>query len=127
MKIINEFPKGKMMLGNHSLLYSVFRNLLENAIFYSKGTRVTVRLDGENEWEYRISVEDDGVGVDSMHLARIFERFYRVDKGRSRKIGGTGLGLSIVKNAVNLHGGSIKAVPVSPSGLRFELTLAKES
>lgn len=127
IKIINNFPEGKMVLGNHALLYSVFRNLLENAIFYSKGTRVTVNLDGENEWEYRISVEDDGVGVDSMHLARIFERFYRVDKGRSRKIGGTGLGLSIVKNAVNLHGGVIKAVPGTPSGLRFELTLAKES
>ena len=75
---------------------------------------------------YWISVEDDGVGIDNVHMTRIFERFYRVDKGRSRKIGGTGLGLSIVKNAVNLHGGSIRAVSASPSGLRFEFTLSKE-
>ena len=101
-------------------------SLLENAIFYSKGTTVTVSLDKEDGGQYWISVEDDGVGVDSVHLTRIFERFYRVDKGRSRKIGGTGLGLSIVKNAVNLHGGSIRAVSAKPSGLRFEFTLSKE-
>ena len=127
MQIINDFPEEKEIMGNHSLLYSIFRNLLENAIFYSKGTKVTVRLVEENDREYRISIEDDGVGIDSMHLPRIFERFYRIDKGRSRKIGGTGLGLSIVRNAVCLHGGTIKAVPVTPSGLRFEFTLAKES
>lgn len=127
MEIINEFPEGKEILGNRSLLYSIFRNLLENALFYSKGTKVTVSLEGESELEYCIFIEDDGVGIDSMHLARIFERFYRVDKGRSRKLGGTGLGLSIVKNAVNLHGGVIRAVSVVPSGLRFEFTLAKES
>lgn len=126
MRIVNDFPEGKEIVGNRNLLYSVFRNLLENAIFYSKGTAVTVSLDKEDGWQYWVSVEDDGVGVDSVHLTRIFERFYRVDKGRSRKIGGTGLGLSIVKNAVNLHGGSIRAVSAKPSGLRFEFTLSKE-
>lgn len=125
MSIINRFPSGRNIVGNWSLLYSVFRNLLENAIFYSKGDRVTIWLAGENDKEYSIVVEDNGVGVDSVHLTRIFERFYRVDKGRSRKIGGTGLGLSIVKNAVNLHGGSIRAVQAEPSGLRFEFTLSK--
>ena len=126
MHIVSKFPSGKEIVGNRNLLYSVFRNLLENAIFYSKGTTVTVSLDNEDGGQYWISVEDDGVGVDSVHLTRIFERFYRVDKGRSRKIGGTGLGLSIVKNAVNLHGGSIRAVSAKPSGLRFEFTLSKE-
>ena len=126
MHIVSKFPSGKEIVGNRNLLYSVFRNLLENAIFYSKGTTVTVSLDKEDGGQYWISVEDDGVGVDSVHLTRIFERFYRVDKGRSRKIGGTGLGLSIVKNAVNLHGGSIRAVSAKPSGLRFEFTLSKE-
>ncbi|HIZ85248.1 MAG TPA: hypothetical protein IAC04_02020 [Candidatus Coprenecus stercoravium] len=127
MSIVNKFPSGRMIKGNPNLLYSIFRNLLENAVFYSKGTVVTISLDGEDEGYYSVSVEDDGVGVDSVHLTRIFERFYRVDKGRSRKIGGTGLGLSIVKNAVAMHGGTIKAMPVEPSGLRFEFTLAKES
>lgn len=127
LAIINNFPAERDIFGNHSLLYSIFRNLLENAIFYSKGTKVTVSLVSEDESGYELSIEDDGVGIDSVHLDRIFERFYRVDKGRSRKIGGTGLGLSIVKNAVNLHGGTIKAVPVSPSGLRFEFSLARRS
>ena len=125
MQIVNGFPEGREIVGNRNLLYSVFRNLLENAIFYSKGTTVRVSLDREDEKRYWISVEDDGVGIDSMHMTRIFERFYRVDKGRSRKIGGTGHGLSIVKNAVNLHGGTIKAMPAVPSGLRFEFTLEK--
>ena len=114
MRIVNDFPGGKEIIGNRSLLYSIFRNLLENAIFYSKGTTVKVSLDKEDSTMYWISVEDDGVGIDNVHMTRIFERFYRVDKGRSRKIGGTGLGLSIVKNAVNLHGGSIRAVSAAP-------------
>ena len=126
VQIINNFPEDKAIYGNHTLLYSIFRNLLENAIFYSKGTRVSIDLLREDDREYEISIEDDGVGIENVHLARIFERFYRVDKGRSRKIGGTGLGLSIVKNAVNLHGGTIRAVPVVPSGLRFDFTLSKK-
>ena len=126
MHIINNFPPGMDIVGNKSLLYSVFRNLLENAIFYSKGTEVRITLEAFDGKEYSISIEDNGVGIDGVHLTRIFERFYRVDKGRSRKIGGTGLGLSIVKNAVNLHGGTIKALPAIPSGLRFEFTLSKE-
>ena len=126
MQIVNRFPSGMDIMGNKSLLYSVFRNLLENAIFYSKGTEVTVSLDAYDGKFYHISIQDNGVGIDGVHLTRIFERFYRVDKGRSRKIGGTGLGLSIVKNAVNLHGGTIKAMPAVPSGLRFEFTLSKD-
>ena len=80
MRIVSSFPSGREIVGNRNLLYSVFRNLLENAIFYSKGTTVTVSLDKEDGGQYWISVEDDGVGVDSVHLTRIFERFYRVDK-----------------------------------------------
>jgi signal transduction histidine kinase len=111
--------------GNHSLLYSVFRNLTDNAIAYAgEGTRIelTAREDG-NQWHFSFS--DNGVGVPREHLSRLFERFYRVDKGRSRKMGGTGLGLAIVKNAVIIHGGSITADNNPEGGLRFDFTLKK--
>lgn len=127
MRIINNIPSGLVMTGNRSLLYSVFHNLLENALFYSKGTKVTIELTDDGDSTYEISVADDGVGIDKIHLDRIFERFYRIDKGRSRKLGGTGLGLSIVKNAINLHGGVIKARQVVPHGLEFIFTLSKKS
>lgn len=126
IRIIDNLPAGLQLYGNRELLYSIFHNLIENAIFYSKGTKVVIGLSGEDADSYELSVADDGVGIAKIHLERIFERFYRIDKGRSRKLGGTGLGLSIVKNAVNLHGGTIIARQADPTGLEFVFTLSKK-
>lgn len=125
MSFVNKLPDGISVRGNHSLLYSVFRNLTDNAIAYA-GTGTTVMLtvkDEGDKWHFTFS--DNGVGVPYEHLARLFERFYRVDKGRSRKMGGTGLGLAIVKNAVLLHGGTINVRNSDTGGLVFDFTLRK--
>lgn len=113
--------------GNNSLLYSIFRNLVDNSLHYA-GTDITITINcyrSDNEFYY-FSYSDDGIGVDDKHLSRIFERFYRVDKGRSRKLGGTGLGLAIVKNAVAMHGGRITAKKHAGGGLEFLFTFKKD-
>lgn len=123
----NLLPDNLVVEGNSSLLYSIFRNLTDNAIAYA-GTGVTIRLTcfREDDTKYYFSFSDTGVGVPPEHLNRLFERFYRVDKGRSRKMGGTGLGLAIVKNAVLLHGGTIFAKNNPKGGLEFVFTLKKQ-
>ena len=78
-----------------------------------------------NEDSCLISFEDDGRGVEDDQLPRLFERFYRVDKGRSRRMGGTGLGLAIVKHAVQFHGGNVSVTNRAEGGLRFEFSLQK--
>ena len=118
-----DMPKEMIIHGNAGLIYSTFRNLTDNAIAYA-GANTHIELKacrGQGCWHFVFS--DDGVGVAEEHLSRLFERFYRVDKGRSRKMGGTGLGLAIVKNAVRVHGGSISVSNNSDGGLRFEFTL----
>ena len=125
--VIDSLKKGIQLKGNYSLLYSIFRNLMDNAIAYA-GTdiRISISCFREDENFYYFSFADTGIGVPAEHLNRLFERFYRVDKGRSRKLGGTGLGLAIVKNAVIIHGGSISAKNSQSGGLEFVFTLAKE-
>lgn len=118
-----EIPASIPVRGNSELLYSIFRNLTDNAIAYAgMNTHIIIcaSLKG-NRWHFTFS--DDGVGVDAKHLPRLFERFYRVDKGRSRKLGGTGLGLAIVKNAVRVHGGNIMVRNNDGGGLCFDFTL----
>ncbi len=109
--------------GNHSLLSSIFRNLTENSLAYSGGKNIYVSLLSHAQGFYQICFEDDGCGVEEEKLSRLFERFYRVDKGRSRQSGGTGLGLSIVKHAVLFHGGTISVSNRPAGGLRFVFTL----
>jgi len=123
MQLTIDFNERVMVNGNLSLLGSIFRNLTENAISYSEGKTIHIALAENNHKFCRIIFEDDGIGIDEKNLPRIFERFYRVDKGRSRSKGGTGLGLAIVKHAVLFHGGSITASNRPEGGLRFEFTL----
>lgn len=112
--------------GNNSLLYSIFRNLTDNAIAYAgEGAHITIHCYMQDSSFYYFSFSDSGIGVSEEHLNRLFERFYRVDKGRSRKIGGTGLGLAIVKNAVLYHKGEIVAKNRAQGGLEFLFTLRK--
>lgn len=125
--IVNDVKGPLEMSGNPSLLEAIFSNLIDNAIAYSGGTTVKIALISEDERKIVVNVADDGSGVAAEHLPRLFERFYRIDKGRSRAAGGTGLGLSIVKNAVALHGGTITAENVATGGLRFRITLSRRS
>ena len=120
-----DFNEQVIINGNISLIGSIFRNLTENAITYSEGKNIYISLLKNNNTECQIRFEDDGKGVEPEQLSRLFERFYRVDKGRSRQMGGTGLGLAIVKHAVQFHGGTITAEIRPNGGLRFEFSLKK--
>ena len=120
-------PGDPTVFGNNSLLYSIFRNLYDNAIAYAgENIKITVNCYKEDPKYYYFSFSDNGVGIPEEHINRIFERFYRVDKGRSRKIGGTGLGLSIVKNGVNFHKGQISPKSSPGKGVTFFFTLKKK-
>ena len=101
------FEEQVVIEGNLSLIASIFRNLTENAIAYSGGKNIFISLIENNEHECCIRFEDDGVGVEEKQLPRLFERFYRVDKARSRAKGGSGLGLAIAKEMVEAHQGTI--------------------
>ena len=125
--VVNKLPSEVILTGSSSLLYSIFRNLTDNAIAYAgNDIQITINCFREDEKFYYFSFSDTGVGVPEEHLNRLFERFYRADKGRSRKLGGTGLGLAIVKNAVLFHGGTIFAKNMPKGGLEFVFTLKKD-
>lgn len=123
MTVVVDIPEHIMVCGNELLLGMLFANLITNAVRYSSGTRIDIRYAGECDGRYSFTFSDDGVGVPDDAVEYIFERFFRVDKGRSRRLGGTGLGLSIVRNAVRFHGGEITARNIKPHGLQFDITI----
>ncbi|MBP3548138.1 MAG: sensor histidine kinase [Alistipes sp.] len=125
MRVNISLPDSMPIKGNSTLLMSIMKNLTDNAIAYSGGRDIYIKLVGEDETMYTISFADNGIGIDDDHIDHIFERFYRIDKGRSRKLGGTGLGLSIVKNSVLFHGGDISVENRKVGGLEFTFTLPK--
>ncbi|MBE6297534.1 MAG: sensor histidine kinase [Bacteroidales bacterium] len=122
-----DFNDKVVINGNPTLIGSIFRNLTENAIAYSEGKNIYISLLENNDNVCRICFEDDGKGVLQEQLPHLFERFYRVDKGRSRQKGGTGLGLAIVKHAVQFHGGRISVTNRPNGGLRFDFTIGKQN
>ena len=114
---------GIMILGDMELLRQALDNLINNGIKYSEAgdtVSVSVHLD---ENEAVITIQDTGLGIPKQHLDRIWERFYRVDKARSRQVGGTGLGLSIVRNVITRHGGSVAVESEADVGSTFTVRL----
>lgn len=107
--------------GNHDRLKQVLINLTSNAIKYTNEGYVTMKLRADDH-NVKMNIIDTGIGIPKGYQSRIFERFYRVDKSRSRKLGGTGLGLSIVKNIVMLYGGQINVISQIGVGSNFQLT-----
>ena len=124
---IGELPIGAAVVADEQALERILDNLVDNAVKYTQpGGRVRVRclVNGERVC---IEVEDNGPGIPDRDLGRIFERFYRVDKARSREVGGTGLGLSIVKHLVQAMKGSVKATSEVGAGATFVVWLPRAS
>lgn len=120
-----DLPLGCFVKANEQLLHSVLLNLTKNAAAYSHGTICRLEMIGEDKDFYKFVYYDDGVGVAPEHLPHMFDRFFRVNAGRSRDTGGTGLGLSIVEVTIKSFGGQISVSNRHPSGLQFTFTLPK--
>jgi len=108
---------------NPALIEQAVFNLVDNAIKYSKADGMVTVSAEQTDTEIAISVQDQGCGIGSEHLSRLFERFYVVDKGRSRKLGGTGLGLAIVKHIAQVHGGYVTVDSSPGKGSTFVVYL----
>jgi len=125
IEISNDLSEGLSVRADKDKIERVFINLIDNAIKFNKKNGI-LRLYAEiTDKEIRVTVEDSGIGIPEKDIPRIFERFYRVDKARSRELGGTGLGLSIVKHIVELHGGSVGVESTEGLGSKFWFTLPK--
>ena len=123
LSVTVELPHGLLVRADPDRLRQVLANLFDNAVKYNKdGGTVSIIAARHDDW-VTVTVADTGVGIPSLDLPRIFERFYRVDKARSRELGGTGLGLSIVKHIVEAHGGSILVESEPGRGSKFSFTV----
>lgn len=125
MEFSYDLPLNCHVLGNGNLLSAMISNLVKNSVLHSHGTEMGIKLIIESPKFYTFAFWDNGTGVNDENLSRLFERFYRIDSGRSRKAGGTGLGLPIVKNTVEAHGGTISVHNRNQGGLEFLFTLPK--
>ncbi len=122
-ELIVESPDGLQVQGNFVLLQQAVVNLIENAIKYSpENKRIWIQAENCDE-ATKIYIRDEGPGIPEQHLPRLFERFYRVDKSRSRKLGGTGLGLAIVKHIVLAHNGKVSVDSVQGEGTTFTISI----
>jgi two-component system, OmpR family, phosphate regulon sensor histidine kinase PhoR len=128
LKVALDLPANFPSLrADETRLREVFDNLLDNAVKYSN-TNGEIRLGAERRGsEIALTVSDSGIGINSEDVSRIFERFYRADKARSRELGGTGLGLSIVKHIAQLHGGSVEAESELGKGATIRISLPNAS
>ena len=120
-----DIPLGCKVRANEGLLSGLIMNLIRNANLHSHGTEIGLKLIAESSRFYIFAFYDNGNGVGEEHIPHLFERFYRVDSGRSRKAGGTGLGLPIVKSTIVSFGGSISVHNRSTGGLEFVFTIPK--
>jgi len=124
----HEIHSSLAIRADRSYLEQILINLLDNAIKYTpEGGRVIVSAVEKDSKDIQFSIEDNGIGIPNEDLSRIFERFYRVDKGRSKELGGTGLGLSIVKHLVQAHGGRVWVDSQLGKGSTFYFTLPMRS
>ena len=124
MALDSEVPAGTIVSADRRRIEQVLLNLLDNAIKFNRpGGRVAIRASaaGSPSGVVRVEVEDTGVGIPPDALEKVFNRFYQVDRARSREMGGTGLGLSIVKHLMRLHGGSVRVESEPDRGSRFIL------
>ncbi len=126
VRVENMLEPGTVLTGNKTLVYTIIRNLVENSLKYA-GEDITIHLECYSKIEKfcYLTYYDTGSGVPQEHLDQIFERFYRIEEGRTRDVGGSGLGLSIVKNAVKYHGGDIRAINRQWGGLQFFFSLRR--
>lgn len=126
VRIIENYKEGLEYYGDINLLEQAFSNIIQNAIKYTPEDGTVMISTEDNDHSVQIRISDSGIGIPEKDIPHIFERFYRVDKERSRKLGGTGLGLSIAKWIIDSHGGTISVDSAVGKGTTFTISLPKD-